>query len=156
MTTDGDPIPMEEDSELDSAKASTSQVIPARLRARSDTDVMARVHASYSVSPPCRQAALLPHSSTPLDPIRRRTLSSSSSEESNSSLHSKNPSFIREHLTITPRHGFSVAHGGIDALIEEEERSKSQTTTDDEGDVGDEIRNLNPNTLASWLVKILF
>lgn len=60
----------------------------------------------------------------------------------------------REHLTITPRHGFSVVKGGIDTLIEEEERSRSQTTTDDEDDgllTEEEKREhiLNPQQLAS-------
>ncbi|XP_039249705.2 uncharacterized protein LOC120327312 isoform X1 [Styela clava] len=58
---------------------------------------------------------------------------------SHSHLHNKgdkkmSPPFPREHLTITPRHGFSVAKGGMDMLIEEEERSRSQNTTDDEDD----------------------
>lgn len=72
------------------------------------------------------------------------------------------PPFPREHLTITPRHGFSVAKGGIDTLIEEEERSRSQTTTDDEDDVimnkqvEEDItcaRIINPVQLASQLQR---
>lgn len=129
---------------------SSSQPIPIKIRPMSESDATSgpKLPTIYSVSPPCKQATLLP---PPVDPARRRTVSSSS-EESNSSLHTKNPSFIREHLTITPRHGFSVAHGGIDALIEEEERSKSQTTTDDETETTEEMADLNPNALASWLV----
>ena len=66
---------------------------------------------------------------------------------------SKAPLYIREHLTITPRRGFSVARGGIDTLIEEEERSRSQTTTDDE-EADDDV-NINPNVLASRFVRSL-
>nr|CAB3266433.1 SNF-related serine/threonine-protein kinase-like [Phallusia mammillata] len=117
---------------------------------------------ALSVSPPCNQATLIPSASVsvPADPARRRTRSSSS-EDSNSSLSTSlerrsNPSYIREHLTITPRHGFSVAHGGIDTLIEEEERSRSQTTTDDEADAADDIANMvNPKLLASQLQRTL-
>ena len=140
---------MEEEDEPE-IRFTPSQPIPARVRARSDTDipVASKLHTIYSVSPPCRQANLL-SPPTSLDPARRRTFSSSS-EESCSSTHTKNPSFIREHLTITPRHGFSVAHGGINTLIEEEERSKSQTTTDDEAEIVEDIGDLNPNALASW------
>ena len=40
-------------------------------------------------------------------------------------------------MTITPRRGFSVAHGGIDTLIEEEERSMTSqcNSSEDEDDV---------------------
>ena len=141
------PSQMEQDPPA-SRPSSSSQPIPIKIRSMSESDASTttKLPTIYSVSPPCKQANLLPPS---LDSARRRTFSSSS-EESNSSLHAKNPSFIREHLTITPRHNFSVAHGGIDALIEEEERSKSQTTTDDETEVTEGLVDLNPNALASW------
>ncbi|XP_076800078.1 uncharacterized protein LOC143445102 [Clavelina lepadiformis] len=106
----------------------------------------------YSVSPPNK--SFFPPSLASGDLGRKRTTSSSSEESNSSFIHAKTASFIREHLTITPRHGFSVAHGGIDTLIEEEERSRSQTTTDDEGDPGDDFGNiLNADLLASHLTR---
>lgn len=108
----------------------------------------------FGTSPPCQQASLSPsyHPSLHMSGQSLQNESdvgedSSPSSSSSSLYHSANylhhsnrgdrkmsPPFPREHLTITPRHGFSVAKGGIDTLIEEEERSRSQTTTDDEED----------------------
>jgi len=51
--------------------SSSTLPIPVRSRARSDTDVMAgmKLQTIYSVSPPCKQATLLPPS-TSLEPPR--------------------------------------------------------------------------------------
>nr|XP_002120588.1 SNF-related serine/threonine-protein kinase-like [Ciona intestinalis] len=113
--------------------------------------------SKLSVSPPQKQSTLLSYS-MPSDVARSRTASSSSEDSVNLSSRAaerrSSPSYIREHLTITPRHGFSVVRGGIDTLIEEEERSRSQTTTDDEADNAEDITNMvNPNVLASHLQR---
>ena len=151
-----------DDNDCESKNAvSDARPIPNKLRPMYPDKQTTRGTAAFlSISPPCNQAAPLPPTSavpssaaTTLEVSRHRTRSSSS-EESNSSLSTsverKSSSYIREHLTITPRHGFSVAHGGINALLEEEERSRSQTTTDEENDLSDDIGNMvNPSLLAT-------
>lgn len=140
---------------------------------------VSKANIPYSSSPPV-QTVVIPASQTGLHGPTLTTHAEEMNEDSspassNSSLYysghalhlkgdrKMSPPFPREHLTITPRHGFSVAKGGIDTLIEEEERSRSQTTTDDEDDgimnkqMEEDItcaRIINPVQLASQYVAI--
>lgn len=140
-----------------------------------------KAYFPYSSSPPV-QATVVPVAQTGLHgpslmAHAEEMNEDSSPASSNSSLYysghasyvkgdrKMSPPFPREHLTITPRHGFSVAKGGIDTLIEEEERSRSQTATDDEDDgiVNEQAeeditcaRIINPVQLASQYVRSYF